>query len=164
MPRRFNFSMEDKNRVDFPDNMYSRSRSKDVPGAVNGAIAAGFAWNARCNLQYLYLYAPTNTTNVFIHLFDISIDEVQNLSGALPDFPPIVLTQAKLFVNIAPAIDSYLSDDRMYLGLGMPFDKGLYIAVSSTENYYTASELPIIWYARLFTGQAGRIPACTEIK
>lgn len=163
MPRRFNFAMDDKNRVDFPDTMYSRSRSKDVPGASSGAITAGFAWTGRCNLQYLYLYAPTNTTG-WVHFFDISIDEVQDLSGKVPDFPPIVLTAAKAQTVILPAIDAYLSDDRMYLGLGMPFDKGLYIASSSTENTYTAQELPVVWYARLFTGQAGRIPACTEIK
>ena len=148
----YNFTMSDKNRVDFPDCLYSKFKSK-------GQTAAAFAWNARCNLEYLYVHSPTNTTGVWLMIFDISVDEVQNLPGSIPDVAPYTLT-SKANIVIAPTVDSYLVDDRVYLGLGMPFDKGIYICVSSTEETYTASELPVQWTGRVFSGDSGRIPAC----
>lgn len=146
----FNFPLHDKNRVDFPDCYYLKANS-------TSPVSAYFLSSCRCNLQALYIYFPSNIAiNTWVHIFDVNADEIANVSGKYPSVPPVKVIAEGNFVW-EPPLDIQLFDNKMMLKLGFPFDKGIYIVLSSTETTCTPSSETAIIMGRIFTGLVGQI-------
>ena len=108
------------------------------------------------------MHSLTNVTG-YLHLYDISPDDTQTVSGKLPDYPPVELVNSKTDIIIQPQPDIFLNDERLLAGMGLPWDRGIYLVISSNEGTTTPAEnSKVIFYARLFTGGGGtgQIPSC----
>lgn len=146
----FDFALKDRNRVDFPDCYYLKANS-------DGPVSEYLLSSCRCNLQALYVYFPsTINADTWLHIFDISTDEITDVTGKTPSIPPVKVIAAGNFVW-EPPLDIQLYDRKIMLKLGFPFDKGIYIVLSSTELTCTPSNETAMITGRIFTGNAGKI-------
>ena len=146
----FDFSLDDRNRVDFPDCHYLKANS-------DGPVSAYLLSSCRCNLNALYVYFPAAiNANTWLHIFDINTNELADVSGKYPSVPPVKVIAAGNFVWMPP-LDVTIFDRKIMLKLGFPFDKGIYIVLSSTELTCTPSSETAMITGRIFTGNAGKI-------
>ena len=154
---RYNIGNDDKNRVDFPSCFYLRAKS-------SGLVSSMLVSSCRCNLQALYVYFNTNiNADRWLHIFDVSTNEVSNLPGKQPDIVPVKVVSGGNF-TWEPPLDIEMHGRAIALRLGFPFDKGIFVALSTTQDTLTLSTDTMLVSSRVFTGEAGRIPDLLEVK